>query len=207
MVQKTISIETLTLKESIECLKRLVTEGLARLHGDLDILRSEFKSDIKEMSCTIKDLEKRLNFTQDEVDTFKKQLKKETEERSSETFNGENNYFGTVPKKTVEQNITLEQYTGRENLRYNNIKEHEGEDCKKVIYDTIGRDLGLDISQLRFHAVHRIGKRDGVRCRPIIARFVCREDRDKVWSKRGKIKESSVHRDAYITEDYTRAIQ
>ena len=36
------------------------------------------------MSCTIKDLEKSLNFTQDEVDTFKEQLKKETEERSSE---------------------------------------------------------------------------------------------------------------------------
>lgn len=46
------------LKESIECLKRLVTEGLARLHDDLGILRSEFKSDIKEMSCNIKDLKK-----------------------------------------------------------------------------------------------------------------------------------------------------
>ena len=48
------------------------------MQSDLDILRSEFKSDIKEMSCTIKDLEKSLNFTQDEVDTFKEQLKKET---------------------------------------------------------------------------------------------------------------------------------
>ena len=36
------------------------------------------------MSCTIKDLEKSLNFTLDEVDTFKEQLKKETEEPSSE---------------------------------------------------------------------------------------------------------------------------
>ena len=81
------------LKESNECLKRLATEGIARLHGDLDILRSEFKSDIKEMTCTIKDLEKSLNFTQDEVDTFKEIFKKETEERSSGngTFNGENN--------------------------------------------------------------------------------------------------------------------
>ena len=194
------------LKESIECLKRLVTEGLARLHGDLDILLSEFKLDIKEMSCTIKDLEKSLNFTQDEVDTFKEQLKKETEERSSEMelLTAKITILEQSLKEAVEQNITLEQYTRRENLRFNNIKEHEGEDCKKVIYDTIGRDLGLDISQLRFHAVHRIGKRDGVRCRPIIARFVCR---DKVWSKRGKIKESSVHRDAYITEDYSRTIQ
>ena len=62
----------------------MVTESLARLHGDLDILRNKFKTDFKEMSCTIKDLEKSLNFTQVEVDSFKEQLNKETEEGSSE---------------------------------------------------------------------------------------------------------------------------
>ena len=72
------------LKESIECVKSLVTEGLARLHVDLDILRNEFKTDFKEMSCTIRYLEKSLNFTQVEVDSFKEQLKKESEERSLE---------------------------------------------------------------------------------------------------------------------------
>ena len=55
--------------------------------------------------------------------------------------------------------------------------------------------------------MQKIGKRDGVRSRPIIARFVCREDQDTVWSKRAKIKELSVRRDAYITEDYKKAIQ
>ena len=151
------------------------------------------------MNCTIKEL----------VDTFKQQLKRETDERSSEMelLTAKITILEQSLKAAMEQNITLDQYTRRENLRFNNIKEHEGEDCKKFIFDTIGRDLGLDISEFRFHAVHRIGKRDGVRCRPIIAKFVCREDRDKVWSKRGKIKKSSVHRDAYITEDYARAIQ
>lgn len=80
-------------------------------------------------------------------------------------------------KEAVEQNITLEQYTRRENLRFSDIKEHEGEDCTKVIFDSIGRDLGFDISEFRFHVVHRICKRDGARCRPIIARFVCRGKR------------------------------
>ena len=71
------------LKESIECVKSLVTEGLARLHVDLHILRNEFKTDFKEMSCTLKGTLS-LNFTQVEVDSFKEQLKKEPEERSSE---------------------------------------------------------------------------------------------------------------------------
>ena len=61
--------------------------------------------------------------------------------------------------------------------------------------------------QIRFHAVHRVGKKAEDRCRPIIARFVCREDRDRVWLERGKIKQSTTYPDAYITEDYARAIQ
>ena len=101
----------------------MVTEGLSRLHGDLDILRSEFKLDIKEfeMSCT----------------TFKEQLQKETEECSSEMelLTAKITNLEQSLKEEVEQNITLEQYTRRENLRFNNIKEHEGEDCKNVVYD------------------------------------------------------------------------
>ena len=45
------------------------------------------------------------------------------------------------------------------------------------------------------------------RRRPIIVRFVCRKDRDKVWSVRDKVKESMTHADAYITQDYARAIR
>ena len=70
------------------------------------------------------------NFTQVEVDFFKEQLKKESEERSSEMelLTAKITILEQSLKQAVEQNITLEQYTRRENLRFNNIKEHEGED-------------------------------------------------------------------------------
>ena len=41
----------------------------------------------------------------------------------------------------IENNNKLEQYTRRENLRFNNIEEIEGEDCKSVIHDIIENDL------------------------------------------------------------------
>jgi len=110
-------------------------------------------------------------------------------------------------KQEVENNIALEQYTRRENLRFNNIEERDHEDCKAVIYKVLEKELGVDTTKIRFHAVHRVGEKTHGRRRPIIARFVCREDRDKVWSVRGKLKESIIHADAYITEDYARAIQ
>ena len=39
------------------------------------------------------------------------------------------------------------------------------------------------------------------RCRPIIVKFVCREDKDRVWLERGKIKQSTAYMylHAYIT--------
>ncbi len=109
-------------------------------------------------------------------------------------------------KQEVENNITLEQYTRCENLRFNNIEEDEREDSKVVVYNILEKELGVDVSNIGFHAVHQIGKKTKGRCTPIIARFVCREDRDRVWSVRGKLKESIFHTDAYITEDFARAI-
>ena len=42
----------------------------------------------------------------------------------------------------IEKNIKLEQYTRPGNLRFNNIREEEGEDCKSLIYNVIQKDLG-----------------------------------------------------------------
>ena len=101
----------------------------------------------------------------------------------------------------------MEQCTRRENLRFNNIEEKEHEDCRAVVYNILEKARGVDTTKIRFHAVHRVGKKiHGIR-RPIILRFICREDRDKVWSVRGKVKESMTHADIYITQDYARAIQ
>ena len=100
----------------------------------------------------------------------------------------------------------MEQYTRRENLRFNNIEEKEYDDCKAVVYNILEKELGVDTTKIRFHAVHRVGKKIHGRRRPIITRFVCREDRE-VWSVRGKLKESMTHADAYNTQDYARAIQ
>jgi len=106
-----------------------------------------------------------------------------------------------------ERNTKLEQNTRRKNLRLDNTKEMEKEYCKTMVYDILQGDLEMDTSSIRFHAVHRVGKLIQGRTRTIIVRFVRREDRNLVWPKRGKIKQSTVHSDAYITEYFARAIQ
>ena len=55
--------------------------------------------------------------------------------------------------------------------------------------------------------MYRIGKRKENKHRPIIARFVCREDRDQVFARKKGIKASTRFKDACITADYAKAIQ
>ena len=75
----------------------------------------------------------------------------------------------------------------------------EPEDFKAVIYNVLEKELGVNVTKIRFHVVHRVGKKIHGKRRPIIARFVCREDREEFITRV----------DAYITENYvkTRAIQ
>ena len=59
-----------------------------------------------------------------------------------------------------------------------------------------------EVRNTRFYGVHRIGQHRS-KIRPIIVRFTCRADRDKVWKCRYALKNSSVS----VGEDLPKAIQ
>ena len=217
-----------SLQNSIDGLNKVVTDGFANIHTDIDNLRFEFKTEIEGIKSTIKDIERGLETTKEDVESVKEDVKKVAEDflestntlsgkivkleqlskspEVTEALNAKIVKLETQLKQQEEENIRLEQYTRRENLRFNNISEIEDEDCKSVIQDII-QQMGIDSSTIRYHAVHRVGRRLEGRHRPIIVRFVSREDRELVWSKRGKIKQLHQFKEAYITEDYARAIQ
>ena len=116
--------------------------------------------------------------------------------------------------RAAEENlIALESYTRRENLRFVNIAEEPGEDCTEVVLDIIQNELKINTDGLRFHAVHRVGKRHThsstapLRPHPIIARFVVREDKDAVLAVKNRLRNSQKYKDTYITQDYAKAIQ
>ena len=78
-------------------------------------------------------------------------------------------------------------------------------------YDIIENKLNMDLENLQFHAIHRVGKRrssdETSKAYPIIARFLCREDRDLVLKAKGRLQNSSQYKNVYITQDYAKAIQ
>ena len=109
--------------------------------------------------------------------------------------------------KEREKNTALENYIRRENLKFMNISEREGENCKELVLSIVRNKLDINTNNIRFRAVHRMGKVLPGRNRPIIARSVCREDKDLVWSKKKKLQPSTKYKDTYITLDYAKDIQ
>ena len=127
------------LKDAIDCLKKLVTDGLAELHADLDKLRYELKANISEVKSSIQKLEDSIEFTQGEVDTLKEQVKEKSKKHETdvELLHQKVAELELKLKEEVERNTNIEQYTRRENLRFNKIPESEDENCKAIIYDVI----------------------------------------------------------------------
>ena len=96
-----------------------------------------------------------------------------------------------------EKEIALENYSRLENLCFMHVPVQEGENCANIIYDIIENELSMDVENLQFHAIRRVGKRRSSDetsksyPRPIIARFLCREDRDMVLKAKGGLRNSS----------------
>ena len=197
------------MKGSIDALTKTVEAGFDKVRAEIEKLRQEFKHEIVEMKHEIQSVKQSITFTQDEVDTLKEKAETNTQimKGGLEELNKKIVALEAQLNAEIEKNIKLEQYTRRENLRFNNIREEEGEDCKSLIRNVIQNDMDIDTSEIKFHAVHRVGKKMESRCRPIIARFISREDRNLVWQHKGKIKHSLNYPDAYITEDFAKAIQ
>ena len=72
------------LKNSLDCLRQVVSEGFVKLHTDLDKLRFEFKTEIDAVKLSIKDIEKSLTYTQSEVGDLKERFEMETKDASKE---------------------------------------------------------------------------------------------------------------------------
>lgn len=196
------------IMDKFEIISKQMEVGFSSIRSDMDTFRHEMKCEIQELKQTVTDMETSLQFTQGEVEELKEALRKEREENEKlKTVFKELQAEATDLK---EAQIALEQYTRRENLRFNNIPEPDtesSEDCKVTIENIIKKDLNIDTSAIRFHAIHRVGRKTTGRVRPIIVRFLSREDRDQVWSCRRKLKNSESFQDAYITQDYAREIQ
>ena len=222
-----------SIMDKLSYLDNRIEEHFGGLKSDISILRHELKEEIEGVKSTLTEVEKSLESAWSVIGDLQVESKshadfKKTYQSSLDNVKSElavtslkNAKLETEIdalkvrfSKEQEKVIALENYSRRENLRFMNVPEREGENCVDIIYDIIENELDMDVENLQFHAIHRVGKRrspdetsKAAYPRPIIARFLCREDRDMVLKAKGRLRNSSRFKDAYITQDYAKAIQ
>lgn len=209
-------VEISSLKDLIKNLTETMESNFGKLHEELSAIRQEMKHEIDSVKENVKSVEKSVEELWATVEDLKEETKalKDTKKAQEQEVEGLRSLLMKTKaelKEEREKIIELEDYTRRENLKFHNIPEANDEgvtqSSKQVILDILEKELQMDTTDIRFQAVHRIGRRKEKRNRPIIARFLCREDRDRVFSRKQALKESRRYRDAYITADYAKAIQ
>ena len=101
------------LKDSIDSLTEVVTEGFATIHCDMDKLRHEFKTDLDEVRDEIKEIEADLTHNQEEVSSLNEKAVKSSEEHAKDvaTLTERIAQLEQQLKQEVDNNIKLEQYT------------------------------------------------------------------------------------------------
>lgn len=198
------------LADKLDNIQKLMNDGFSKLHEDFDSFTCELKAEMAAVKVAVNDLEKGLEFTNAEVEEIKDKVNEENGERRQleqqvEKLQSEIKSLAKSLEQEKENLTNLEQYTRRENLIFNQIPENPREDCKTTINELLYQAGLFRAEEMKFHAVHRIGRKTAGRCRPIIARFISREDRDYVWFRKKEIK--CVASEAYITQDYAREIK
>ena len=175
--------------DSIQSLSDRLENKIDQLQTDMDCFRHEIKENLDGLKATISGIEKSLEQAWEYIEDHTAKLKahkdvKDSQQNEIDELKSELQKTTLLLNVEKENNIALENYTRRENLKFMNLPEVHGEDCKGMIINLIQNNLKIDVTNVRFHAIHRVGKPAVGKTRPIIARFVCREDRDLVWSRK-----------------------
>ncbi|XP_078702242.1 uncharacterized protein LOC144928091 [Branchiostoma floridae x Branchiostoma belcheri] len=88
-------------------------------------------------------------------------------------------------------------YEHRWNLIFHGIQETERENCTRKVMDFVSEEMNINTQEVKMCAVHGLGEPRNGKPRPVIARFTCRADRDRVWKNKTQIKDKRI----FITDD------
>ena len=86
------------------------------------------------------------------------------------------------------------------NVMLSNVKESNNEDTKQVFLDVL-TEMGIEITGMRFHTVHRCSLNQSSAPRHIITKFDCHEDKDYVWQNQHKMKDFKEFKEAFFVPD------
>ena len=192
----------MTVKEYQDMLGKLTAIEDQAKARDARILNLESRLD--EAQAEIDSLKLKLNETEKAVTETKQSLEftqgeqEDLVERVTHCENDQSTQWSEITQQSI--------YSRRWNIIFYRIQESPEENCTTKLQSILTERLGISdevVQSMKFCGVHRLGKLNRNKTRPIIARFTCRADRDKVWKCRYRLKNSDIS----MGEDLPKQIQ
>ena len=162
-------VEISSLKDLIQNLTETIMESnFGKLHEELRAITQEMKHEKDSVKENVKSVQKSVEELWATVEDLKEETKalkdaKKAQEQEVEGLRSLLMKTKVELKEEREKIIELDDYTRRENLKFHNIPEANDEGAtqssKQVILDNLEKELQMDTTDIRFQAVHRIGRR------------------------------------------------
>lgn len=195
------------LKEISKKLSNVITKNDGTLKDMITEVINQVKIEIlKTVENKIEVLESNLFDKQIENDKLREDIGKlqKTMESQMDKKNQEIKDITSSLEYQAGQLNDLEQYGRRSMVRITGIPEEGVETAEEttrcIIKEINAKITGLNLTENDIDISHRLGKKDGNRSRPIIAKFVSRIKRNSVLRGKRYFKGSSI----YINEDLTK---
>lgn len=123
---------------------------------DMDCFRHEMKENLESLKATVGSMERSLEEAWACIEEHIVELKahkqiKDSQQSEIDKLRIELQETKQLINTEKENNIALENYTCRKNLKFINLPEERGEDCKELVIDLIQNDLKIDSTNIRFH--------------------------------------------------------
>ena len=183
MKEEEVFGSTVTLSQLFDKLNYIdnkIEDHFGSLQTEIASLRFELKDEIEGVKNTIKDMEKSIEAAWDAIGDIQEEMKANSEVRKQlqTDLDSQNAEIVKIRKKQPqldeyrdeiedlkarlaeeqEKVTALETYSRRENFRIMDIPEEPDENGIDVVYDIIQNGLNINVANIHFHAVHRVGK-------------------------------------------------
>ena len=170
----------MTVKEYQDMLGKLTAIEDQAKARDARILNLESRVD--EAQAEIDSLKLKLNETKQSLE-FTQGEREDLVERVTHCENDQSTQWSEITQQSI--------YSRRWDIIFYRIEESPEENCTTKLQSILTERLGISdevVQSMKFCGVHCLGKLNRNKTRPIIARFTCRADRDKVWKCRYRLK-------------------
>ena len=138
------------LVDMIKTLQESLESKLHEIRVEMDCFRHEIKESLNVFFFleTVAKIESSLEEAWARIDEFKEELKaqkqiKETQQLEIDDLKEEVIKLNAQLAKEKENNVALESYNRRENLKFNNIPENKDDNCKELVTEIIDCELGI----------------------------------------------------------------